>query len=138
MHKRERQDALLSLIRSGSISSQAELASRLNDLGFTVTQASVSRDLDELGISKQNGAYMIPKIPDMVSEFGRVRFDAAGENLIVGRCASGLASAITVRIDGAGIPEIVGTIAGDDTIFIAVKDQGSQAAVLEMMAALFE
>ena len=60
MHKRERQNALIALIETVSIASQAELALRLNDDGFSVTQASVSRDLDELGVIKQNGCYILP------------------------------------------------------------------------------
>lgn len=138
MHKHERQNALVELIRSESISSQSELASRLSVLGYRVTQASVSRDIDELGIVKKNGYYVSPKADDPIAEFGSVRFDTAGETLIVGKCASGLASAITVRIDAAAMPEIVGTIAGDDTIFIAIKDGIAQKQVLTELDKLFE
>ena len=137
MQKRERQNALLSLIDSMSIASQGELASLLCDQGFRVTQASVSRDLDELGIVKLNGHYSMPRISGVESEFGRVLLDTAGDNLIVGRCASGLASAITVKIDDAHIPEIVGTIAGDDTIFIAVKDAETRDVVLKTITEMF-
>jgi transcriptional regulator of arginine metabolism len=70
-------------------------------------------------------------------DFGAVSFDTAGANLIVGRCSSGLASAITVRIDRIGIPEIVGTIAGDDTIFVAVRDFTAQQTVMERLNSLF-
>jgi len=137
MHKKDRQNALLSLVDSVSIASQGELASRLLDQGFSVTQASVSRDLDELGIVKLNGHYAIPRKSGGESELGPIMLDMAGHNLIVGRCASGLASAITVKIDGARIPEIVGTIAGDDTIFIAVKDAESQEAASRKIAEMF-
>ena len=136
MHKYERQEALLSLIETDRISSQSELTVRLADQGFSVTQASVSRDLDELGISKRNGTY-VTNPNDGGSEFGSVKFDTAGDCLIVGRCSSGLASAITVRIDAAGIREIIGTIAGDDTIFIAIKDRDAQGSVLQRLGAMF-
>ena len=137
MHKHERQEALIELLRVDKISRQGELVAKLTLLGFNVTQASVSRDLDELGIAKLNGQYTIPRTTDPAGVFGSVRFDLAGDSLIVGKCASGLASAITVRIDRTAIPKIVGTIAGDDTIFIAVKDSESQEAVLADLAKMF-
>lgn len=137
MQKRERQTTLLSLIDTVSIANQSELASRLCEQGYRVTQASVSRDLDELGIVKLNGHYARPSISPGESGLGPITLDAAGDNLIVGRCASGLASAITVKIDGARIPEIVGTIAGDDTIFIAVKDPAAQAELMRKISEMF-
>ena len=137
MQKKNRHNALLSLIGSVPLSSQGALAEKLREQGFTVTQASVSRDLDELGVVKMDGYYALPPRSLNESGFGAVVFDTAGENLIVGRCLSGLASALTVRIDGVQIPEIVGTIAGDDTIFIAVKDSAAQIAVLEKFAEIF-
>jgi len=137
MQKRERQAALLSLISTAHVGSQSQLASRLCEQGYEVTQASVSRDIDELGIVKLNGYYAIPRRLDSESEFGRVSLGTAGNNLIVGRCSSGLASAITVKIDAANIPEIVGTIAGDDTVFIAVKDAQAQDKVIQRVTELF-
>lgn len=134
MQKRERQNMLLELIGNERIGSQIVLASRLSESGFKVTQASVSRDLDELGVVKANGAYVLPmRTNETANDFNTVRFDTAGECMIVGRCASGLASAVTVRIDAAKIVAVVGTIAGDDTIFIAVKNVADQAAVLQVL-----
>lgn len=138
MHKRVRHEILLSLIRAEPIGSQAILASRLTDAGFSVTQASVSRDLDELGVVKINGRYTFPPKANVLAEFGPVNFDTAGPNLIVGKCAAGLASAITVRIDSEKFPEIVGTIAGDDTIFIAVKDLIKQEELLTKLKEMFD
>lgn len=135
MHKKDRQKSILSLIGSSPIGSQGELAARLVEQGFTVTQASVSRDLDEMGVIKSDGHYTLPKATG--SALGEVAFNTAGEILIVGRCASGLASAVTVKIDAANLPEIVGTIAGDDTIFIAVKDHKAQTAVLKKVGEIF-
>ena len=137
MYKHERQNTLAEMIASRAIRSQSELASLLNAKGFKVTQASVSRDLDELGIIKQNGRYVLTPRTNDGPEFGRVSFDTAGDSLIVGRCASGIASAITVRIDSAHIPKIVGTIAGDDTIFIAVKNAESQSSVMTTITVMF-
>ncbi|HTH52222.1 MAG TPA: hypothetical protein VL501_09830, partial [Pyrinomonadaceae bacterium] len=106
-------------------------------LGFQVTQASVSRDLDQLGVVKVNGAYSLPRVDEKRSQFGPVAFQTAGDNLIVAKTLSGLASAVTVRIDSADIPEIVGTIAGDDTIFIAVRDHKSQVSALKQITGVF-
>ena len=137
MHKRDRQKFLLSLINSEPIGSQAILASRLTDEGFRVTQASVSRDLGELRVIKFNGRYSLPPKAAILTEYGPVQFETAGPNLIVGKCASGLASAVTVRIDAEKFQQIVGTIAGDDTIFIAVADLSGQETILAALREMF-
>ena len=137
MQKKDRQDLILNLIRSEKVGRQDVLAEKLAQHGFLVTQASVSRDLEELGVVKTDGVYEIPKDSSAAMEFGLRSLETAGNNLIVGRCDSGLASAITVRIDGGQIDEIIGTIAGDDTIFIAVKDATQQAVVITKIGALF-
>ncbi len=137
MYKQERQQAIRDIIGSAEITNQASLVSKLIERGFTVTQASVSRDLDELGIAKVNGHYEVLQSREPIPEFGVVSFETAGNSLIVGKCLSGLASAITVSIDKAAIPEIVGTIAGDDTIFIAVKGETEQRAVMSVLADKF-
>ena len=137
MQKRDRQDLILNLISSERIGRQDILAERLSQKGFQVTQASVSRDLEELGVEKVEGYYELPKTPPVVIEFGLRSLEPAGTNLIVGKCDSGLASAITVRIDGGRIDEIVGTIAGDDTIFIAVEDAIKQELAIKKIWAIF-
>jgi transcriptional regulator of arginine metabolism len=138
MQKEQRQTAILKLISSKQIAKQDELAEFLEKKGFAVTQSSVSRDLDELGIIKVNGFYAIPQKPKNAIAFGLLELRTAGENLIVAKCESGLASAVAVRIDSANISEIVGTIAGDDTIFIAVKDKNEQRAVIKQIWEIFE
>ena len=137
MQKIDRQNAVLALIDAVPVRSQLELAERLNSQGYRVTQASVSRDLDELGVVKINGRYTRQALQTGQTGYGTVRLDTAGDNLIVGKCTSGLASAITVKIDGAGIPEIVGTIAGDDTILIAVKDRDAQRKLMKTISEMF-
>ena len=69
---------------------------------------------------------------------GLIAVEAAGDSLVVAKTYSGLASASAVRIDAARIDDIVGTIAGDDTIFIAVKGQKEQRAVIKRLWELFE
>ncbi len=137
MQKKERHDTLISLINEFSISKQSELASRLAAKGFTVTQASVSRDLDELGIVKLNGRYSVAPKPSGLPEYRLIEIVAAGDCLIVVKCLPGLASAIAVRLDSAMIPEVVGTIAGDDTIFVAVKNKSSQERAIERIGELW-
>ena len=137
MLKEKRQQTILDLIRARNIERQDELTENLSKKGFSATQSSVSRDLDELGIVKINGYYSLPQTQTK-GDFGLFNLEAAGENLIVGKCGSGLASAVCVRLDGAKIKEIIGTIAGDDTIFIAVKDVKAQKIVVKKIREIFE
>lgn len=130
MHKVQRQETLLKLISAEPIASQAELVRKLRSRNFDVTQASISRDLDELGVVKAAGIYTLPSRPKGAEVFGLRRVEAAGENLIVAKCDPGLASAAAVKIDAMRIIEIVGTIAGDDTIFIAVADGKAQRSAI--------
>ena len=137
MQKSDRQKEILNIISSGTVARQDELADLLRERGFEVTQASVSRDLDGLGVVKINGVYARPLVGTGRNLFGKVTIVAAGDALIVAKCASGLASAAAVRIDAASIPEIAGTIAGDDTIFVAVGDASQQKHVIKALRRLF-
>jgi transcriptional regulator of arginine metabolism len=138
MLKEKRQQTIRNLIRAKNISSQNELTEVLSKDGFYVTQSSVSRDLDELGIIKVNGFYALPKVSNDIRKFGLLSLETAGEALVVAKCEPGLASAVAVRIDNDKLPEIVGTIAGDDTIFIAVKDAKSQKAAIKKIWEIFD
>ncbi len=138
MQKENRQAALLKLVAENKISRQDELAAILERAGFSVTQSSVSRDLVELGVSKVNGFYALPERSPNGMLFGLKSLEIAGENMIVAKCDSGLASACAVRIDSSGLDEIVGTVAGDDTIFIAVRDAKGQRAALRKVWEIFE
>jgi transcriptional regulator of arginine metabolism len=138
MQKTQRQTAILKLITGKQIARQEELAELLENKGFSVTQSSVSRDLLELGIIKANGFYALPQKPRNAVAFGLLELKTAGDNLIVAKCEAGLASAVTVRIDAANIEEIVGTIAGDDTIFIAVANLDDRKTVIKRIWEIFE
>ena len=138
MQKEQRQTAILKLIAARQIGRQEELGELLEKKGFPVTQSSVSRDLLDLGIIKAGGYYALPKKPRHALAFGLLSLEAAGENLVVAKCEAGLASAVAVRIDAAGIIEIVGTIAGDDTIFIAVRNKDEQKTVIKKIWEIFE
>jgi len=137
MQNMTRQQVILDLISNTPIGRQDELAKLLSDRGFNVTQASVSRDLEKLGIAKIHGRYM-RQPTRRFGAFGTVSFTEAGENLIVIKCGSGLASAAAVRIDAAGITDMIGTIAGDDTIFVAVKGSEQQARVIRNLKNILE
>src|SRR5688500_4058783 len=125
MRKSLRQKKLLSLINAKPFATQAELRDSLERAGVPATQSSLSRDLEELGIVKHRGHYTVPKISG-ASARGLLSLDTAGENLVVARTEPGLASAVAVDIDAEAIAEIVGTLAGEDTIFIAVRDVREQ------------
>jgi len=125
MQNADRHQVILDLIAARPVSRQGELAQMLTEQGFSVTQASVSRDLEKLGVTKVNGRY-VRRPNRRLGTFGAVTVTEAGDNLVVVKCRSGLASAAAVQIDAAAIPEIVGTIAGDDTIFVAVAGSKEQ------------
>ncbi|MFN2514408.1 MAG: hypothetical protein ABR568_23720 [Pyrinomonadaceae bacterium] len=113
MKKGSRQKRILSLIRAKPIGTQEELRSLLERAGVPATQSSVSRDLEELGVVKHRGHYTVP------------------------RANGAAASAVAVNIDGAAIAEIVGTVAGEDTIFIAVNDRKAQRGAIRKVWELF-
>ena len=106
------------------------------DLRTVATQSSVSRDLEELGVIKHRGSYALPHT-NGDSARGLLGLDTAGEVLVVAKCLPGRASSVAVEIDDAVIPEIVGTLAGEDTIFIAVRDQKAQRAAMKKIWELF-
>lgn len=137
MQKGERQNTILDLISKIQIGTQEELTEALQLKGFAVNQSSVSRDLVELGIVKTNGFYTVPQ-KNNYAIFGLISLEIAGESLIVAKTETGFAAAVCVRIDNAKIHEIVGTIAGEDTIFIAVRNQKEQRIVLKKVWEIFE
>jgi transcriptional regulator of arginine metabolism len=136
MQKSLRQKKLLSLISSKPFGTQAELRDSLERAGVPATQSSLSRDLEELGIVKHHGHYTVPRSNGAAGR-GLLSLDLSGENLVIARTEPGLASAVAVEIDGAAISEIAGTLAGEDTIFIAVRDQKSQRPAMKKIWELF-
>ncbi|GBG38634.1 arginine repressor [Mycobacterium montefiorense] len=135
-----RQARIVAILSSSSISSQSELAVRLADEGVDVTQATLSRDLEELGAVKLRGAdggvgvYVVPedgspvrgvsggtaRLSRLLSEL-LVSTDASA-NLAVLRTPPGGADYLASAIDRAALPYVVGTIAGDDTLFVAARE----------------
>ena len=136
MNKRERQQRILGLIQAQPIGTQEDLRARLEQAGMPATQSSVSRDLEELGIVKQHGHYTLPRA-NGASARGLLSLDHAGDSLVIARTLPGLASAVAVEIDAAAITEVVGTIAGEDTIFIAVREAKAQRPTIKQIWELF-
>ncbi|MGQ0761731.1 MAG: arginine repressor [Acidobacteriota bacterium] len=136
MIKRERQKRILNLIRAKRIGTQEELRAELERSGVPATQSSVSRDLDELRVVKYHGFYALPQANGDAAR-GLVSLDIAGDVLVIAKCLPGRASAVAVEIDDAAMAEIVGTLAGEDTIFIATHDQKSQRAVMKKIWEMF-
>jgi transcriptional regulator of arginine metabolism len=137
MQKETRQQRILGLIRAKRIGTQEELTAHLERAGVAATQSSVSRDLLELGVVKHRGHYTLPRSTNGGAARGLLSLETAGEVLVVAKCDSGMASAVAVEIDRAAVPEIVGTLAGEDTIFIAVTDRKAQRTAIKKIWELF-
>ncbi len=137
MDKEKRQQTILNLIRAKRIGTQQDLTAQLARAGVLATQSSVSRDLVELGVVKMNGHYTRPAAPAGAAARGLLSLDTAGDCLVVAKCEPGLASAVAVEIDRAAIAEIVGTLAGEDTIFIAVSERKAQRGAMKKIRELF-
>ncbi len=136
-HLHDRRDAILAILGSGIVRRQVELTLLLKKRGFAVTQSSVSRDLRELGVLKASGRYLPPP-PEIAHAQGNLGSLAqfvrsarpAGASLIVLRTSTGAAQSVAVALDKAEWPDVVGTISGDDTIFIASADARAQQRLL--------
>lgn len=134
--KRTRQNKILELINQYEIETQEDLAGYLQQAGFFVTQATISRDIKEMALTKVTGRNGRPKYAVMGYDTGvntgfsgrhaRVLQDgmismAQADNILVIKTVSGMAMAVAVAVDALGLDEIVGSIAGDDTIMCAIK-----------------
>ncbi|MAG54859.1 MAG: arginine repressor [Planctomycetes bacterium] len=145
----QRLDALRGILASGNVRGQGELVDLLRGRGFTVTQSSVSRDLRALAVAKVRGAYRLPTdaAPDRLARLGEVLRDSvrgtvgAGANLLVVHTVVGMATRVGSLLDRSGWTEILGTVAGDDTLFVAVgslRDRKRVGARLEQLGAARE
>jgi transcriptional regulator of arginine metabolism len=140
--KRQRQAAILDLVDGKAIHSQEQLRRRLRVLGFDVTQATLSRDIRDLGLVKRaaDSAYQRPQgqvvaPPSAEAALQRAVAEYASgvdrvQQLVVVRTGPGQANALAQVIDRAQLPDVVGTLAGDDTILVISRD-GKRARALE-------
>lgn len=148
--KNSRMETLKMLISSQELSSQEEVLKALSKEGYKLTQATLSRDLKQLKVAKSasmNGkyVYVLPNetmykrvsnprsLKEMMMTPGFLSINFSG-NMIVIKTRPGYASSIAYNIDNHDIPEILGTIAGDDTIFLVKKEDASEEALLKSLA----
>jgi transcriptional regulator of arginine metabolism len=141
MTKSFRHGQILKLIRSRSIFTQEELARALKEVGLDATQVTLSRDMRELGLVKTSEGYR-----DLDRDTPNLQFATlAGEflqdvrlaqNQVVLKTAPGHASSVAVALDDEEWPEVVGTLAGDDTILVICKDSATAEAVQSKLLAL--
>lgn len=143
--KVKRQSKILELIHNNSIETQEELAEKLKEAGYEVTQATISRDIRELKLTKvptahgtqkyavinQNGQQISDKFIRVFKD-GFVSMDRA-QNILVIRTLTGMAMAVAAAMDAFHYQEIVGTIAGDDTIFCAVRSEDETIKLMEKL-----
>jgi transcriptional regulator of arginine metabolism len=134
----KRQAAIRDLLARAPVGSQTELLKKLARRGFRATQSSVSRDLREMHVAKADGRYVLPEAlaangappAKPVQAFAAIRaIKAAGPNLLVVQTPPGSASAVGLAIDAARWPDVVGTVAGDDTLLVATANRNDQAHV---------
>ena len=143
-NRKQRLLRILELISTHRLHTQEELVAALAKEGWDVTQSSVSRDIAALGLTKLDGAYHRSP-PDerrtidpneLRIREGVLRADPAGDALVVLRTPPGDANGVAVAIDRLAWPEVVGTLAGDDTIFVATQNKTTQQRILRQVRRL--
>lgn len=142
--KQDRQTAIRELVAGAPIGSQHELRRRLVKRGFEVTQATLSRDIHELHLYKGPNGYAVPngvayeedmpQTAEMLKSFGLRVKQALNQLVLI--TTSGSAQPVALAIDGEGWPEVVGTIAGDDTVLIICPDQKRASTLLDRLEAM--
>lgn len=140
---RQRQELILTLIGEGEIGTQDELVAALHAAGVQASQASVSRDIAALGLIKLGKRYALPPpaVPahntreQRISEF-LLAVTPAGDHLLVLKTPPGEASGTALAIDQLGYAGVVGTVAGDDTIFLAVAGRSARDVTARRLRAL--
>jgi transcriptional regulator of arginine metabolism len=143
MTKSFRHGQILKLIRSRSISTQEELARALKEMAIDATQVTLSRDMRELGLVKTTDGYRehgrepaIMQLATLASEF--LQDVRLAQNQVVLKTAPGHASSVAVALDDEEWPEVVGTIAGDDTILVICRNSSTAKTVRAMLIGLLE
>ncbi len=145
--KQKRHAAIIDLITSHEIVTQEELAARLTAQGFQVTQATISRDIKELKLTKipgESGVYIYAR-PQARSDASNSQLMILSrsvcsvqfaQNIVVIKTHAGMAQAAAAVLDALSLKEVVGTLAGDDTIFCVVRDEAAAMQLSEQIKAL--
>ncbi len=148
--KKERRDKILELIAKYQIETQEELAEKLEKSGFPVTQATISRDIRELKLTKvsvdgihQKYTSLQEKEPELSYKYTRVLQDGflwmdPAENLLVIKTISGMAMAVAAALDNLEVPGVVGCIAGDDTVMCAIRSVREVPQVMSRIQKLLQ
>ncbi len=143
MTKSYRQGQILKLIRSKPIHTQEELAHELRNLGINATQVTLSRDLRDLRLVKTREGYQEMAPEDPAPQFAMLAAEflqdvKCAQNLVVLKTAPGHANSVAVALDAEDWPEVVGTLAGDDTILVIAPDNTTADVVRDKMIDLLE
>ncbi|MBI5597609.1 MAG: arginine repressor [Elusimicrobia bacterium] len=139
--KHERQKAVLELVAEGELSTQGDIVKALAKRGIRATQVSVSRDIVELGLVKAGGTYRTAAAgsgaadPELPLRTWLRSAESAGPNLVVLRCDPGTAQGVARALDVVSPSGVVGTVAGDDTIFVAMRTPKDGAAFVDYLRA---
>jgi len=143
--RQHRQEQILRILQEGNrLSSQGQIVEKLHALGVPATQSSVSRDLRDLGVYRYGRYYQLPEDPEPDAEraqrdledrasFFLVDLRTAGPNLLVVETQPGAAQTLAIVIENMRWAEVVGTIAGDDTIFVATPGTAEQRRIVERL-----
>jgi len=145
--KTQRHAAILKIVGSATVASQEQLRERLKEAGFDVTQATLSRDIRELGLAKvgapdggshyaapESGGQIRPHLEQLLPTM-LVSAEGVGPLLVL-KTATGAAQALGLALDGAGWAEILGTIAGDDAILVIARSERARRGVQARVRAL--
>ncbi len=146
--KKTRHELILNYIKNNNVSRQEDIIKMLVDNGYKVTQATISRDIKELKIIKEHFGkndirYAVSEKTDnednykMIFTRSAISADAA-MNIIVIKCYSGTANAACIALDSMNLSGLVGTIAGDDTIFVACKDIDATTSIIHTINSLIK
>ncbi|MDO5044887.1 MAG: ArgR family transcriptional regulator [Coriobacteriia bacterium] len=139
MKKRNsRHEFIRSIVRAKEIKTQRAIVDELKEAGFEVTQATISRDITDLGLKKvEDGHYVLAEdlhlhrmVKDLVEDVESV------DNLVVIKASPGTAPGVAAALDGAELPDIVGSVAGDDTVLVIVSSKENTEKFLNLLSAL--
>jgi transcriptional regulator of arginine metabolism len=133
--RRERQEAIRRIVRAERIRTQRALVEELRAEGFVCTQATVSRDITEMGLKKlPEGVYVLAEdlhlqrmISDLVADVQR------SNNLVLIKAAAGTAPGVAAALDAAGLDDILGSVAGDDTILVITTTEASGTRLVDTL-----
>jgi transcriptional regulator of arginine metabolism len=134
MKKRlERQDVIRRIVRRERVRTQRDLVDRLRSQGYVCTQATVSRDITEMGLRKlPEGVYVLAEdlhLQRMISEL--VTKVVQADTMVIVKASPGTAPGVAAALDGAGLEEVVGSIAGDDTILVITRSAADATSIVD-------